>query len=149
MKLCELAGCGEEVKDSRCRFCCSAHSAARFIREIPPCGTNVKYVRYHCHCVLCRAARVAYVNASPKAIARQAKARARELEIIAEVRAAHALGAVRDSKELSKAQRVSMGMTAAKYDAWKWATRFAKLVDPDYYQEVRQPQRRSTLSEFA
>jgi hypothetical protein len=106
-------------------------------------------VRHHCHCILCRAARVAYVNAEPAAIARQAKARARELEIIAEVRAARALGAVRDSKELSKAQRASMRMTAAKYDAWKWATRFAALVDPDYYRVIRQPQQKSTLSEFA
>jgi hypothetical protein len=36
-----------------------------------------------------------------------------------------------------------------EYDAWKWETRFAKLVDPDYYRGIRQPQQRSTLSEFA
>ena len=149
MKLCELPSCGKPVKDSRCRFCSSACSAQRFIRAIPPCGTNAKYVRQHCRCVLCRAARLAYVHASPAAMARQAKVHAREIEIIAEVRAARALGAVRDSKESSKAQRASMRMTVSQYDDWKWNTRFAKLVDPDYYRGLRQPLQQSALSEFA
>ena len=50
----------------------------------------------------------------------------------AEVRAHRAEGiAARNAK--TKAARVAMGMTPSQYDAWKWETRFAKLVDPDYY----------------
>ena len=147
MKLCELAGCGNPVKDRR--FCSSSCAGKANRKEIPPCGTNMKYVLCHCRCVLCRAARTAYVHNAPAAIARREKMRAHELEIIAEVRGARALGAVRDSKELSKAQRESMRMTFAQYDAWKWETRFARLVDPDYYRGTRQPLQQSTLSEFA
>ena len=137
------------VTDSRCDFCSTACWGKSRRQEIPPCGNPRKYQNHGCRCGLCRAAHRTRVNAFPAAIARQAKVRAREIEIIAEVRAARALGAVRDSKELSKAQRASMRMTPAQYDAWKWATRFAKLVDPDYYRGLRRPLQQSTLSEFA
>jgi hypothetical protein len=149
VKLCELPSCGEPVTDPRCRFCSRACCGKSRRQEIPPCGNPRKYQNHHCRCGLCRAAHLTRVNAFPAVIARRAKARAREIEIIAEVRAARALGAVRDSKELAKAQRKSTRLSAAEYDAWKWETRFAKLVDPDYYRGIRQPLRQSTLSEFA
>jgi hypothetical protein len=149
VKLCELPGCGDPVIDSRCRFCSIVCWGISRRQEIPPCGNPRKYQNHGCRCDLCRAAHLARVNSYPAAIARRAKVRAREIEIIAEVRAARALGAVRDSKELAKAQRKSTRLSAGEYDAWKWETRFARLVDPDYYRGIRQPLRQSTLSEFA
>jgi hypothetical protein len=46
---------------------------------------------------------------------------------------AHRAVGLAAARAKSKAERAAFGMTPSQYDEWKWETRFARLVDPDYY----------------
>ena len=112
----------------------------------PPCGTNMTYAGYHCRCDPCRAARLAYVQSLPSYAARTANQREKRRQREAE-------GTIRKPASKShlpemEAHRKAIS-AAKKRDALKWETRFARLVDPDYYRGIRQPLQQSTLSEFA
>ena len=50
---------------------------------------------------------------------------------------AHRATGLAAARAKSKTERAALGMTPSQYDTWKWETRFAKLVDPDYYADLR------------